>query len=85
MNKNEALGMFSADGEFIEFTNPASLEGPVEIWLTGIEAAMRAHLKENLKQTRLALRKSLSKRDKWLLIWPGQLCITASQVKIGNT
>lgn len=72
--------MYSADGEFIEYTNPASLEGPVELWLCNIEAAMRLHLKDLLKQTRLALRKNLTKRDKWLLVWPGQLCITASQV-----
>lgn len=29
--KSEADGMFSADGEFVEFTHPVLLEGPVEV------------------------------------------------------
>jgi len=29
-----------------------------------------------------ALKKNLKTRDKWILKWPGQLCITASQVCI---
>lgn len=29
--KSEAGGMFSADGEFVEFTHPVLLEGPVEV------------------------------------------------------
>ena len=29
--KTEALGMFSADGEFVEFNHSVLLEGPVEV------------------------------------------------------
>ena len=34
-----------------------------------------------LKQTRVALKKHLNKRDKWIKEWPGQMCITASQIQ----
>lgn len=44
------------------------------------EEAMRVSLRVQLKQCRNALRKNLNKRDKWIKEWPGQLCITSSQV-----
>ena len=71
--KFEALGMFSADGEFVEFSHPTLLEGPVEAWLCDIERMMRWTLKEVLKNCRLALKKNLSKRDKWIKEWCGQV------------
>ncbi|XP_014680873.1 PREDICTED: dynein heavy chain 2, axonemal-like [Priapulus caudatus] len=79
--KFEASGMYSADGEFVDFVQPVLLEGAVEVWLCDVERTMRWTLKEQLKQTRLALKKNISKRDKWVKDWPGQLCITASQVQ----
>ena len=30
--KTEAVGMFSAEGEFVEFGHSVLLEGPVEVW-----------------------------------------------------
>uniref|UniRef100_A0A8D0HGT5 Dynein axonemal heavy chain 2 n=1 Tax=Sphenodon punctatus TaxID=8508 RepID=A0A8D0HGT5_SPHPU len=80
-SKLEALGMYSLDGEYIDFTHSLLLEGPVEKWLCGVERAMRLTLKELLRNCRLALKKMLSKRDKWVKEWPGQLVITASQIQ----
>lgn len=37
-SKIEASGMFSADGEFVEFTHPVLLEGPVEV---GVAVSLR--------------------------------------------
>ncbi|KAF6038528.1 hypothetical protein EB796_003169 [Bugula neritina] len=79
--KFEAHGMFSADGEYVEFSHPTLLEGPVETWLCDIERMMRWTLKEVLKSCRVALKKNLSKRDKWIKDWCGQLCITTSQMQ----
>ncbi|XP_029437782.1 dynein heavy chain 2, axonemal isoform X2 [Rhinatrema bivittatum] len=79
--KQEAAGMFSADGEYVEFTHPVLLEGPVEAWLCDVERAMRWTLKELLKNCRLALRKLSSKRDKWVKEWAGQMLITSSQIQ----
>ncbi|XP_074657783.1 dynein axonemal heavy chain 2-like [Tubulanus polymorphus] len=79
--KYEAAGMFSADGEYVEYSHPVMLDGPVEAWLCDIERAMRWNLKEILKEVRVALRRALTKRDKWIKEWCGQLCITASQMQ----
>uniref|UniRef100_H2ZI85 AAA+ ATPase domain-containing protein n=1 Tax=Ciona savignyi TaxID=51511 RepID=H2ZI85_CIOSA len=81
-NRMEASGMFSCEGEYVEFGNPVLLEGPVEAWLCDVEQTMRWTLKEVLKQTRIALKKMISKRDKWVKEWPGQVpLITASQIQ----
>ncbi|XP_043933259.1 dynein axonemal heavy chain 2 [Protopterus annectens] len=79
--KFEAAGMFSSDGECVEFTHPVLLEGPVEAWLCDVERTMRWTLKDLLKNCRLALKKMTSKRDKWVKEWPGQMLITSSQIQ----
>lgn len=79
--KYESTGMLSADGELVEFTQPVTLEGPVEGWLCDIERMMRWTLKEVLKNCRVALKKNLTKRDKWIKDWCGQTCITSSQMQ----
>mgnify|MGYP005983653507 FL=1 len=79
-NKLEALGMFSEDGEYMEFPKGIILDGPVETWLLEVEAQMKASLRKEFKPCRSALKKMLSKRDKWLLTYCGQLCNACSQV-----
>nr|CAD7568025.1 unnamed protein product [Timema californicum] len=79
--KLEGQGMFSAEGEYIDFSSPIILEGPVELWLCRVEDMMRLTLREQLKLCRASLRKNLNKRDKWIKDWPGQLCITSSQIQ----
>ncbi|XP_069502374.1 dynein axonemal heavy chain 2 [Ambystoma mexicanum] len=80
-NKSEAAGMFSAEGEYVEFTHPVLLEGPVEAWLYDVERTMRWTLKELLRNCRAALKKMPTKRDKWVKEWAGQMVITASQIQ----
>ncbi|CAG5134523.1 unnamed protein product, partial [Candidula unifasciata] len=70
--KWEAAGMFSCEGEYVEFGHAVILEGPVEAWLCDVEKTMRWTLKEILRNCRAALKKNLSKRDKWIKEWPGQ-------------
>ncbi|XP_051176804.1 dynein axonemal heavy chain 2 [Leptopilina boulardi] len=76
-----AEGMLSSEGEYVEFLKPVLLEGPVEKWLCDIENAMRMCLRELLRQCRAALRKMLSKRDKWVKDWQSQPGITATQIQ----
>ncbi|ESP04959.1 hypothetical protein LOTGIDRAFT_184938 [Lottia gigantea] len=80
-HKWEAAGMSSSDGEYVEFTQTAVIEGPVEAWLYDVERIMRFTLKEVLKASRTSLKKNLTKRDKWIRDFPGQICITASQIQ----
>ncbi len=42
---------------------------------------MRITLKDNLRACRVDLKKNLSKREKWVKDWPGQMLITASQIQ----
>ncbi|XP_053319883.1 dynein axonemal heavy chain 2 [Spea bombifrons] len=80
-SKSEAAGMYSAEGEYVEFTHPVLLEGPVEAWLCDVERTMRWTLKDLLRNCRLALKKMSSKRDKWVKEWAGQVLITSSQIQ----
>ncbi|XP_025080372.1 dynein heavy chain 2, axonemal-like isoform X3 [Pomacea canaliculata] len=80
-DKWKVAGMTSSEGEHVPFEKFMYIDGPVESWLCEIEQSMRWTLKEVLKNTRQALKKMLSKRDKWIKDWPGQLCITASQIQ----
>merc|ERR1712202_20811 len=40
-NKMEAYGMYSSEGEYVEYASPILLEGPVEAWLCDVERTMR--------------------------------------------
>ena len=72
--------MLADDGEYMEFIRPFVLEGPAELWLLQLEAAMRFVLKVAFKPCRGELKKNLNKRDKWLLANCGQLCNACSLV-----
>lgn len=76
----EALGMSASDGEYIDFIKKLTLDGPVEIWLNNVQDSMRACLREQMRQTKNSLKKMLDKRDKWLMMWPGQCGLTNSLV-----
>ena len=45
----------------------------LQAWLCEAEKIMRWTLKEVLRNTRAALKKQLTKRDKWIKDWPGQV------------
>lgn len=82
LNKQEAVGMFSDDGEYVEFSKPFFLDGPSEIWLLNLESAMRTNLRTYFKPCRSELKKMLHKRDKWLVTNIGQLCNACSLVSM---
>ncbi|KAK4469213.1 hypothetical protein MN116_006788 [Schistosoma mekongi] len=80
-NIYDAVSMFSLDGEEVPFKNKVRLDGPVESWLCDIEDQMYKTLKDMLRECRFALKKAANKRDKFIKEWPGQLCITSSQIQ----
>lgn len=73
--------MYSDDGEYVAFQDMLILSGPSPRWLGTIEAAMRVTLKDLLRSTRKSLKKMMSAREKWLTMWPGQLCLTSSKIQ----
>ncbi|KAK7827526.1 hypothetical protein U0070_026732 [Myodes glareolus] len=50
-------------------------------WLGDVERAMRMTLRDLLRNCRVALKKFLNKRDKWVKEWAGQVVIAASQIQ----
>ncbi|KAF6774162.1 hypothetical protein AHF37_06381 [Paragonimus kellicotti] len=78
---HDALSMFSLDGEEVPFKAKVRLDGPVESWLCDVEEQMYKTLREMLRECRVALKKAAAKRDKFVKDWPGQLCITTSQIQ----
>ena len=87
--KKTADAMISSENEWVNFKdiskgidfNPVVLDGPVEGWLCDVERNMKWVLRDYLKKARIDLKKKLSKRDKWIQLWPGQITITASQIQ----
>ncbi|XP_043277760.1 dynein axonemal heavy chain 2 [Venturia canescens] len=79
-----ADGMYSREGEYVEFLHSVILDGQVESWLCEVEKAMQDCLREVLRQCRGELRKMLRKRDKWVREWPSQPGITATQIQWTN-
>jgi len=77
----EATHMNSSDREKVELKQAVRLEGVVEGWLCEIEDMMKMTLKDSLRACRVDLKKNLSKREKWVRDWPGQMLITASQIQ----
>ncbi|XP_053977121.1 dynein axonemal heavy chain 2 [Hylaeus volcanicus] len=81
VGKQLAHGMFSHEGEYVDFDTFVILEGQVEEWLCEIETAMRTSLRDVLRQCRLALRKMTARRDRWVKEWPSQPGITSTQIQ----
>lgn len=80
INKQEAIGMYSDDGEYVEFSKVFFLDGPSEMWLSNLETSMRTDLRTYFRPCRSELKKMLHKRDRWLLTNIGQLCNACSLV-----
>ncbi|TGZ66460.1 hypothetical protein CRM22_005313 [Opisthorchis felineus] len=78
---HEALSMYSMDGEEVPFKTKVRLEGPVESWLCDVEEQMYKTLRDMLRECRVALKKAATKREKFVRDWPGQMCITSSQIQ----
>ena len=76
MSQTTKRNEFVISHQYVQFGNPVLLEGPVEAWLCDVERTMRWTLKEILKQCKNALKKLISKREKWVKEWPGQMTIT---------
>ncbi|CAF4244089.1 unnamed protein product, partial [Rotaria magnacalcarata] len=67
-----ANGILSNEDEQINLISILSLEGNVENWLKELEIKMQITVKEYLKNSLIALKVQLKKRDKWIKDWPSQ-------------
>ncbi|CAF1493626.1 unnamed protein product [Rotaria magnacalcarata] len=80
-----ANGILSNEDEQINLISILSLEGNVENWLKELEIKMQITVKEYLKNSLIALKVQLKKRDKWIKDWPSQCCVTASEIEWTST
>ena len=49
----EVTGAFASDGEYLPFLAPVAADGPPELWLARVEAAMFASVKKLLVKARM--------------------------------
>ena len=74
-------GMCSAEGEkiaFKEVIEPAQAKGAVEKWLLHVETIMQSSIHEEISKALRAY--SETPRERWVLDWPGQVVLCASQI-----
>ncbi|XP_064605237.1 dynein axonemal heavy chain 3-like isoform X2 [Liolophura sinensis] len=74
-------GMESAEKEVVEFSRiitPDEAKGLVEIWLSQVEEVMKLSLREVMVKAVDSYQKT--KREEWVLQWPGQVVLASSQI-----
>jgi dynein heavy chain, axonemal len=77
----EAVCLHSPDGESLDLSEkPLVIDGPVELWLVQLEAAMQGALARQLQACVAAYR--TSKKDKWVKEYQGQLLITTGAIQV---
>mmetsp|Transcript_7015 Transcript_7015/g.26224 ORF Transcript_7015/g.26224 Transcript_7015/m.26224 type:complete len:4128 (-) Transcript_7015:64-12447(-) len=77
-DSNDITAMHSKGGENVAFPEPVHASGSVEIWLEQVESMMRRSVKQALSDSILDF--TDLPRNEWVLRWPGQVIICASQI-----
>ncbi|KAL0892691.1 hypothetical protein ABMA27_014410 [Loxostege sticticalis] len=78
----EIVGMASAEGEVVKLSTciqPADAKGMVERWLQQLEQQMIVSLRDVANEAIAAY--SITKREDWVLVWPGQIVQAGSCVQ----
>ena len=71
-------GMESSEGESYELRTPATTEGPVEVWMLGVEQEMRASLHTIAKEG--VFYYATTKRTQWIQQNLGMVTLVGSQI-----
>eukprot|EP00741_Cyanophora_paradoxa_P015322 tig00000194_g14791.t1 len=77
-NNKTVVGMKSSENEQFEFKTPVAAEGPVEVWMTNVEAEMRRTLRLIMKEAVF----SYPKKDRleWIMENLGMVGICGGQI-----
>uniref|UniRef100_H2Y999 AAA+ ATPase domain-containing protein n=1 Tax=Ciona savignyi TaxID=51511 RepID=H2Y999_CIOSA len=73
-----ALGMYSKEGEYVNFDEPCELVGQVEIWLNRLKDTQRSTVRHQIQESVVAYEEKA--RDQWLFDYPAQVALTSSQI-----
>ena len=73
-----ALGMYSKEGEYVDFSEPCECVGQVEVWLNRLMETMQATVRHELCESVSAY--EFKARDQWLFDFPAQIALTTTQI-----
>ena len=76
----EILGMWSAEQEYVPFSESVYAEGNVEFWLMNIEKMMVKTLYDITKKSLTEYPANGIERNEWLFAYPAQPVLTVDQV-----
>ncbi|XP_015588713.1 dynein heavy chain 3, axonemal [Cephus cinctus] len=79
--EQEIVGMLSDEDEYVPMSGkiyPADAKGMVERWLVQVEELMVSSLRDIAQDSVIAYFNTT--RSEWMLTWPGQIVICASQI-----
>ena len=68
----EAIGMYSKDGEYVDFDKPCVCVGQVENWLNLLMDAMRATIRHEFTEAVVTYEEK--PREQWIFDPPAQVC-----------
>ncbi|KAF7661524.1 hypothetical protein LDENG_00258930 [Lucifuga dentata] len=76
--KAVAIGMYSREGEYVQFSEPCICEGQAESWLGALESTMRSTVRKEIQEAVATYEDK--PREQWLFDYPAQVGLTGSQV-----
>ncbi|NXY11890.1 DYH9 protein, partial [Pteruthius melanotis] len=72
------LGMFSREGEYVQFSEACDCSGQVEVWLSRLLDTMRATVRDEMTAAVAAYEDK--PRDQWLFDHPAQVALCCTQI-----
>ncbi|CBY35272.1 unnamed protein product, partial [Oikopleura dioica] len=73
-----AVGMYSSEREYVDFTNECNCDGQVEVWLNRIMESMRSTIRALLSEAVVTYEEKA--REKWLFDYAAQVSLTVTQI-----
>ncbi|XP_071797739.1 dynein beta chain, ciliary isoform X1 [Asterias amurensis] len=74
----EALGMYSKEGEYVEFDSPCECSGQVEVWLNRLMDTSRSTVRNQFNEGVNTYEEK--PREQWLYDFPAQVALASTQV-----
>ena len=68
-----ALGMYSKDGEYVDFETPCNCVGQVEVWLNHLLETMQATIRHEFMEAVVSYEEK--PRDQWIFEPPAQVLV----------
>ena len=73
-----AIGMYSKDGEYVDFDEACELTGQVEQWLNKLLERMQATIRHEFMESVVAYEDK--QREQWLFEYPAQVALAGTQI-----